>query len=263
MKAFEKNPRISYRTLYKEYSTYRGVRTVIDLVNRAFENQVLLTPRIYVNVHTDIELPFIDQPFPAWEDVVKDEKVSYAVLLSGAHRLFALKTGATILTYSESIIPTYPAIKRPEEIYPNEKGFLEQDKYPIWNDLEWDVYRNMGNPRTSFVDVGKRLGVSWQTVKNHYDVIMKDAKVSLGFFPKGLQNYYHLFLTFKTEYEVGFKVELEKLDRSSFLFKGEGMLMLFIYVERPQDLCRRFSQLEKEGIVRDVRVSIPIQWYKP
>ncbi|MGC1119616.1 MAG: hypothetical protein WBA22_00860, partial [Candidatus Methanofastidiosia archaeon] len=81
LKAFEKDPRISYRTLYKEYSTYRGVRTVIDLVNRAFENQVLLTPRIYVNVHTDLELLLIEDTPRRWEDVIEDESVTYAVLL--------------------------------------------------------------------------------------------------------------------------------------------------------------------------------------
>ncbi|MGC1122920.1 MAG: hypothetical protein WBA22_17705, partial [Candidatus Methanofastidiosia archaeon] len=187
---------------------------------------------------------------------------TYAVLLSGAHRLFALKHGATIVTYSEAIMPSFPAGKQPHEIYPTIKGILRADKYPNWNEFEWDVYKNMGNPRVSFVDVGKKLEVSWQTVKNHYDVIMKDAKVWLGFFPLGMNGYYHLFFSFETEYETGFKKELEKLDRTTFLFRGESKLFLFMYVENPQCLCRRFDELEKEGIVRDVRVSIPIQWHR-
>jgi hypothetical protein len=93
--------------------------------------------------------------------------------------------------------------------------------------------------------------------------ILEDCKIWISFFPRGRMNYYHLFFTFSTSFELGIREELTKLDRTSYLFKYENTLILFIYSDSGWTTCRHFSELEKKGILRDLRISIPVQWHRP
>ncbi len=267
MTVFAENPRISIKELYRKYSKYRAISTIEDLLRRARDNQILLGPRIFVNAHVDVELLSIEDRsrpdfFKSWEKAIEDPKVTYACMLGGAHQLLVFKRGATILTYAEAVKPSYPARKKMEEICPTKIGALPNDPYPnSWNEMDWEVYKYMSNPLVPFSDVGKKLGVSWQTVKNHFEKILKDCKIWQSFFPRGLQNYYHTFLTFETDYEIGLREELTRVDRSSFLYKFGKEIILFAYWDR-QDFGV-FFKLEKEGIIRDLRVSAPVQWHRP
>ncbi|MBU6998237.1 MAG: hypothetical protein HXS42_11310 [Theionarchaea archaeon] len=264
MQAFERNPRISYRKLFREYCTYRSRDTVPQIITQSRNMQILLGPRLYVNANTDVEIINVeDNKKKDWKSVVSDEKVTYALLLSGGHHLLAFRRGATVLIYAEAIKPSFPAQKTLEEISPEIEGELPRFEYPRWGDLDWEVYRLMGDPRVSFVDVGSKLGISWQTVKNHYEKILEDCRIWISFFPRGRMSYYHLFFTFSTSYELGIREELTKLDRTSYLFKYENTLILFVYSDSGWTTCRHFSELEKKGILRDLRVSIPVQWHRP
>jgi hypothetical protein len=269
MSVFENNPRISFKKLHRDYSNYRAESATADLLRRAKAHQILLGPRIYVNAGTDVEiikLEDLDEEdlCEKWETIKSNSKVTYATMLCGGHRFIIFKRGATVLTYAESIKPSYPGKKQIEEISPTKKGKLSIDPYPKrWDELDWKIYRLMGNPRVSFVDVGKKLEISWQTVKNHYLKIIKDCRVWQSFFPKGLSNYYHLYSTFETDYEVGLRNELKNIDRTTYLFKFENTVIMYACLDNERAFCRRLLKMEKEGIVRNLRVSIPMKWYRP
>lgn len=75
-------------------------------------------------------------------------------------------------------------------------------------------------------------------------------------------NYYHVLMTFTTDYETGIERELEKLDRTTFIYKFEDIFMLYGALDGYKGI-ERFWNLEKEGKIHKLRVSDPIQCYKP
>ncbi len=269
MNEYEKNPRIAVKELHKRCSPYRGVSTTTALLTKAKDTQVFIGPRIFMNAHIDVSVIYREEMSPnesveIWNATVTDSTVTYAVLLSGAHTLIVFRKGATVLTYAEAVKPSYPAKKRLEEIAPVKREKLPRELYPnSWDDLDWKVYQLMKHPLSlSYREAGAKLGVSWVTVRDHFLKILRDCKPWNSFFPRGLPNYYHSFLTFETDYEVGIRDELAKLDRSSFLYRCGKMMILYICCD-DQKAHYRFHELEKEGIIHDARVSIPIQWSKP
>lgn len=268
MAGYEENPRIAMKELHKRYSPYRGVSSTADLLKRALDSQVFVGPRIFLNAHLDVELLMREdvdnlECLALWNSILSDPSVTYAVLLSGVHSLLVFRRGASLLSYAEAVKPVYPAKKTFEDINPSKLGKLPRDPYPQnWNELDWKIYAYMKYPmRFSFRDVGKRLDISWMTVRDHYKKIVKDCKMWHSFFPRGMQNYYHTFMTFQTDYEVGLRDELMKLDRTSFIYKFEKTISLFTYSDN-QKPPNTFLNLEKEGIIHDLRVSIPIQWHE-
>ena len=117
----------------------------------------------------------------------------------------------------------------------------------------------MRNPYVSYPSVAKKLGVSWHTVMVHFEKIIKDCKPWIVFFPDGLMIYFHLFLTLKTEYEIGIRNELKRLDRTSIIYKYEDTMMMFLYSHHSRNHSV-FMKMEKEGLIHDLHVSIPSQW---
>ena len=262
-----KNIRIPVKTFHKQHSSYRAVCTTTGILKEAKAEQILIGPYTYVNTGTDVELKNRDEKdfsiSEKWIECTSDPKVTYINLLSGGHSLLIFKDGANVLSYAEPIIPTFNSKKKIEEIWPEEKGRIKPDLYPHgWGQLDWEVFHEMRNPYVSYPSVAKKLNVSTQTVMNRFRKIMKDCKPWVAFFPKGLMNYFHLFLTFKTEYEIGIKKELKKLDRTSFIYKYEDTMMIFLYSHHSRDHSV-FMKMENEGIIHDLRVSIPSQWEKP
>lgn len=94
----------------------------------------------------------------------------------------------------------------------------------------------------------------------------KDAsycKSLVAFFPRGYSGYARLLVTFKTKYETGLKESLEKLDRSSYLWKFNDTIILILFVDDYNGTCEQFNVLEEIGMIHDLRVSIPIRYYEP
>ena len=85
----------------------------------------------------------------------------------------------------------------------------------------------------------------------------------MNFFPKGYKGYERLLLTFRTEYEVGLYDALKKLDRTSFLWKVQDFIMLILFVDHYCATVRKFKELEENGLIRDLKVSIPNRHYTP
>ena len=185
------------------------------------------------------------------------------MLLGGAHTLLIFRRGANMLTHAEAVKPSFPKKKEFFEINPVGIGELPNDPYPKgWDELDWKIYEYMKYLRFSYVQVGRKLDVSWQTVKNHFKKILPECKTWNSFFPRGLMNYYHVFLTFTTDYEIGLIEELKQLDRTTFIYKSGGIFLLYGAMDNYRGI-ERFWNMEKEGKIHDLRVSNPIQWYKP
>lgn len=190
-----------------------------------------------------------------------DNEVTYIIALMGAYSLLCFRRGASILENAICIIPSFPAEKRISEIELTEKGDIERAKYPHnWDDLDWQVYYSMKkNPNLSFGKVGGNLGVSWTTIQIHFKKILKDIDIWVSFYPKGYGYYQQALLKFKTKYEKDLESELRGIDRSSFLYKYEENLLLYLFYEDYKDL-RRFETLKKEGKIKDLSFSTPIAW---
>jgi hypothetical protein len=123
----------------------------------------------------------------------------------------------------------------------------------------------MRDASTSFGKVGGKLGVPWQTVRDHFNKIVDDCKPWIIFLPKGYDNYQQAYLMFKTDYEVGLREELQKLDRTSIIWKFNDTILLHLFLDETLFKLHRhyqnFFNLKKEGIIHDLHVSIPIGWY--
>jgi hypothetical protein len=268
MNTYNSNPRISVKALHRKDSPYRTITSTKNLLQKAKDLQILIGPRLFLNAHLDVEIHpngkfDINTIFEKWNNFPKDPRIRYAILLAGAHSLLIFKRGATVLSYAEAIKPTYPSAMEFETIAPAEIGKLGPDTYPQgWDELDWEVYEYMKHLIFSYREVGEKLGVTWQTIKNRYRKISKDCKTWNSFFPKGLLNYYHAIFTFHTDYEIGFKKELRKLDRTTFLYKFDKTLILYAALDNYRPIMR-FFELEKKGIIHNLRVSNPINWYKP
>jgi hypothetical protein len=179
--------------------------------------------------------------------------------LMGAFSLLAFRRGASILKYAVCISPTYPAEKKITEIELHEKGEIEENKYPNWDDLDWKVFNRMRDPTRSFGKVGGELRMTWMTVRKHFQKIIKDCDIWLSFYPKGEKTYPEAILTFKTKYEANLKSELEKIDRTSFMYKFNETIILYLHYDTYKDL-KTFEILKKERKMRELQFSRPIAW---
>lgn len=256
-------PKYSVRKFHSRFSHYKNRQTTQNLISEAIEQKVITKPKIWCNTGIEV-LVFKDSEndLELFEKYSSEPNVTYAVLLCGQHSLLVLRKGASILRYAESIIPSYPARKAIEEISLTKKGELPSDQYPHrWDELDWQVYHYMKNPSISYSKVGKKLEVSWQTVKNRFEGLLKDCKTWISFFPRGYANYSQTFLTFETEYETGLREELKKLDRTTVLYKFENTILINLFYDHSLQHYI-FSKLEKKGLIRNLSVSIPVRYYE-
>jgi hypothetical protein len=260
------NPRIPVNQLHRISSHFKAKKSTEKLLKKARQEKILIGPRIYCNSGIDIKLYMKDEicdVYRLFKEKKSDPSVRYAVAFCGEHAVLVLKRGASVLQYAEAVIPSYPAKKTIEQINLVKKGELKPDPFPHkWDELDWKVYYCMKDPLVSFPKVAGSLGVTWQTVKNRYEHVLESCKTWISFFPQGYNNYSQTFLTFRTDYEVGLREELQKLDRTTFLYKfGDTILVNLFYELSIEHYV--FSELEKEGLIRDLSASIPIEWYKP
>ena len=186
----------------------------------------------------------------------------YMMALTGAYSLLIFFKGSKKrLSYIECTTPSIPPLGTFETINPSKylPEKLPALNHPEWDSLSWKVYNERRDPSASSVKIGKKLGVSYQIVLRRYKKLLKDCKIWLPFFPNGYANYSPYVITLKTEFETGIVSELRKLDRSSYIYKFNDVLMLTLFFD--QDLqIEKFLKLEKEGVIHEVRVSFPV-WH--
>jgi hypothetical protein len=263
------NPRTSMLDIHNNISSYRSRNTTIELVKWAREEQIITGPYLYCNSHARVTLvKGVDNPLKAFQEVKKDPSVTYAILLCGEYSLLKVTRGGDerghVLTNSDIIIPQFNGKEMFDVDDIQEEGKLPEDPYPeSWDSMDWKVYSAMGDPSIPFLQIGKKLDVSYMTVKRHYEKIIIECKIDGGFFPRGYRAYSKISLIFKTEYEIGLKKSLKKLNKSSYIWKFDDKLILFLFGKDQNKMCEIFQEMEEKGIIHDLHVSIPTRYYTP
>ena len=265
------DPRVRHLEFHKKYHPYHRIQSTIDLINAAYTHEIITNPLLYANVGIEVELiEKMDDPLGYLKKCRKDKKTNLAYALHGGWSFIHFKYGASMLEFADSVLPcSYPnSGKYIENIEIEEKkGKLPQDPYPHgWSDEHWDIYRVLGLPRSlSFRDVGKKVGLSWETVKKYYYEVLEQCKVLSCFFPLGKEGYSHQIVTFETEYEISVLEALKKLDRTTYIYKAKEIIILILFlIPRPFDFnisTNMFKELEEKGYIRDLHVCTPRKWH--
>ncbi len=270
-KAMKIDPRMSYARFHREYSYYNRRQSTIDLINKAYRSMVITGPVIYANVGIEVEFfDNINDPIKFLHECEQDNETTLAFALHGDWSFIRLKYGASMLEFSDSIIPNSYSENNfyIENIFFDEKGKLPVDPYPHgWSDDHWEIYRTMGAPRNHKIkDVIKRVDLSWGTVIKFFYEVCSQCKVLCGFFPLGRKGYSLQLVTFKTDYEIGLVNALKRLNRTTFIYKANGTIILCLnLIPRPFDFnisTKKFIDLEEKGYIRDLHVCTPIDWHQ-
>ncbi len=270
---------------YVIYSTRVGRSPVTDFQKKCFpqkrrktisnqisqyEEDIFFAPRLFALQNTIVTMiPF--EGMPALEALEKDKRnlsVYHSMALVGSYSLISFRRekdpdGTNILTYAESIVPTYPSKYSTEDI---NLSTYTQEKLPVmrkplnWDDLDWGIYHKMNNPNQPSNIVAKELGLSHTTVLDRFYRIQKDCSIWMPFFPRGYSNYNQFVIQLKTEYEKGLRNELQKLDRSAYIYKINDFLLLHLFLEVNKDLGFLLD-LEKKGLIHSPSVSIPLRYH--
>ena len=275
------------RVLYEYviYSTKVGRSTITDFQKKCFpnkrrktianqirryENEIFFGPRLF-NFQNLVVIMIPFRGMPALETLEKDKRdysVYHSMALVGCYSLISFRinkdsVGVHNLTYAESIAPAYPSKESTGDIdlstYVQERLPLMQ-KLSDWDDLDWGIYYKMNNPNQSSTVVAKALGLSHTTVLERFYRIQEDCTIWMPFFPKGYSNYSQFIVQLETEYETGLRNEFQKLDRSTYIYKIDDFILLHLFLEKNNDL-NFLLDLEKEGLIHSLSVSIPLRYY--
>lgn len=263
-----RDPHISLTKYHRKYSPYRRYNTTTRIIKKASENKVMNGPIIYCNSGINVILTKTDEsPLKLFKEKKDDHRTTRTMALGGEWSFLWFHKGASTLRYFNTILPSYPPKMDLKSFYFDEEGNLKDDPYPLgWDETDWNIYDEMRMARNvSFLEVSKKLNVSRITIKKRFEKILRQCKVLISFFPLGYHGYDYLLLTLKTKYEIGLEKALEKLDRSTFLYKYKDMIILVLFTSpEPQtynNVTNRFQELEELGIIHDLRVSIPMRWH--
>jgi hypothetical protein len=265
-----KDPRLTITKFLSLQNAYESDNALCWLISDALKMGIISPPEIFCNTGLSVEfLKPCGNQLELLKECKKDPKTTYAIALRGDWDFVRVRKGASDIKFADRVIPTYPSNVTPHEISIDEKGTLQNDPYPHgWDEIDWEVYYLMKDPSISYTRAIRKSrmegsGLSRQTIKRHFEKILKDCKLRMNFFPRGYKGYEQVFLTFRTEYEIGLYESLKKLDRTSFLWKVQDFIVLNLFVDRYCATVRRFKEMEENGLIRDLKVSIPNRHYTP
>lgn len=265
-----KNPRISTREFFPLQQSYASEDGLRWFVNDAFNAQIISRPEIFCNIGVTAEfIKSSENQLKLLKECRDDPSTTYGIALCGDWDFVRIRKGASDLKFADRVVPTYPSEIKTEQIFFDEKGKLQEDLYPHgWDDIDWEVYYLMKDPSIPQLEAIRRskkegLGLSRKTIMKHFEKILKDCKLRMNFFPRGYKNYEEIFFTFRTDYEVGLYNALRKLDRTSFLWKFQDFMALNLFIDHYCATVRCFKELEENGLIRDLKVSIPNRHYTP
>ncbi|MGC1121535.1 MAG: hypothetical protein WBA22_10625 [Candidatus Methanofastidiosia archaeon] len=262
--AYLKSPRIRVSKLHRDHSPYKVRNSTINLLKQGKENSVLIGPFLYCNSGIEVELiKKLKDPFYLMLQLRNDPSITKIVMMMGEYSLLVFRRGANMLKFAAATNPCFPSDHRIQHMNPRRCGKLPCDLYPEkWDHLDWDIYNEMIDPNVSFPKISSKFkDVSWRTIRDRYNRIVNDCKVWMEFFPSGKKSYSQVFFTFKTDYEIGVKEELEKINRTSYLYKVGETLLLTLFLDNNMQQYA-FLKLQKRGLIRDLTVSIPLRYWE-
>jgi len=262
------DPKITYSNFHRRFGTYNRRCTTSNAICKAYEKKVIFGPTLFCNNNIEVELMKTEEsPLRLFRRKKKDPTTTLCMALCGDWSFVLFRRGANILEYFNSILPNSLSNVKIEQLEFREKGKLERIEYPHgWDEIDWSVYHLFRKPRqVSFFLASKELNMSWKSVQQHYEKILKQCKTYMSFFPLGHEGYSYFLATFRTDFEIGVENALKRLDRTSFLYKARGTIILLLFTS-PDPLAynrvsERFEEMEEIGIIHDLRVCIPIRWH--
>jgi hypothetical protein len=275
--AVRKRPKVSISSFHREYGLYSRLASTISTIDKAYERKVITGPFLFVNSGIEVQLIHdVDNSLEFFEKCKKEERTTFAVISHGYWPILWCKKGANTLQYHDSILPSRNngpiSDRKVDKIFFEEKGTLPVDKYPhAWFEEQWKTFQCLNSPReVTFREaakkLGKDLGVTWVMVREYFLDILKQCKVITNFFPLGTEAYGPLLVTFKTDYETGIVKGLRTLNRTTYLYKAENTIILFLCISptpRAQNhITGKFHNLEEMGVIRDLHISTPFNWHK-
>lgn len=213
-------------------------------------------------------------------DLYHDEKITYALLLSGrdffvTSREKELDLEQYGLEIQEKSLLYTPVYTMPEKwnipmdeglnalLHSDfEKGFISREVHKNlgWSDVDWGIYEAMrGNVRIELTMVARETQVYSNTVKKHfYEKILPCCVVVNYFFPKGYDFYGQAFLRVHTKHEESIVNALKKLPCTSYVFPFEKGLALGLFHEGVKDILLVIEKMEETGIIDDYLLYSPI-----
>lgn len=250
---------------HNKYTPFSRKQSTFNVLNKAMKEQVIFPPRLFCIRKVEAVLMKHRETLlvSQFEETKRSEDTEYAILLLGSHSLFYFKSddSQSNLKYANCIFPTYPSQKRIGEIDPcsHERGKLPTMETPNWSPFDWEVFNRRRDPLASSVRIGEALGVSHKKILDSYYRILPDCIIWIPFFPLGYENYTPYFISFKTDYEIGFIEELRKIDHSTYVYKVNDTLILNLFFEKRLEIDSILN-LEKNGVIHNLGVSSPV-WH--
>ncbi|MGC1122620.1 MAG: Lrp/AsnC family transcriptional regulator [Candidatus Methanofastidiosia archaeon] len=216
-----------------------------------------------------------------FEKLLRDEKMSYALFVSGRCDYFVTSRDGTldfeeynleIVEKSElhSLIVTLPQgwnlsmedVLKSFVDYDYAKGMLPRElkgNLP-WSDLDWRIYEiTRKNARLPLIKIARDVGSSPLTVRDHlYNTVFPACVPVNYFFPKGYDSYLKLLLQVRTQYEKSFVNALERLPCTSFVAPLEEGLAVGVFHENINDMMAAIGRLEEMGVIDDYCIYTPL-----
>jgi hypothetical protein len=263
------NPRVTHSHVHRTISPYDSLNSTSRLIREAHNLLYILGPLLFSNTGFSFELKKgSENPLHILRDFEyeKRQDISHAIALSGDYNILLFKKGGSDLSFAHCIVPHVTfneGINFSDFIFKEKEGDLPFDKLPTdWSEMDFKVFDIMQKPKgVSYGKAAGKLGVKWITVKRHYEKIINDCKVMCAFFPLTYSGYSRLIACFETKYEIGLFEKLHEVDRSSYLWKCNNMIILTMFVNDYNSATEQFFKLEEIGMIKNVKISIPIRYY--
>jgi len=102
------------------------------------------------------------------------------------------------------------------------------------------------------------------TTREYYIEILKQCKIITNFFPLGRKQYNPSLVTLKTDYEIGLVKGLKTLNRTTYLYKTNNTIILYLFIsplpKEQNHFADRFHRIEEMGLISDLHISTPYRW---
>lgn len=261
--------------------------TISKYLHEAFETDIITKPQLTLANHEESTLYTYLLSCPSkriefFEKLKKHPDVFYIVLLDGDFQIFFTSYSSEIsmpCRYMVSPIFT-PLYTIPEGwscseqqclmtilSHSYEKGILPRPVYEKldWEPLDWQIYDMLKmDLRQSLTKIARILNISYETIRLHlYKKILPRTIQSVGFFPKGLQNYSHLLFLVKTPCEKRFVSALSKLQTSCLVWPLENHLLCMVYFQHLNLFLSVMFNLERKGVFEEYNFLLPLKYEFP
>jgi len=258
--------------------------TISRYLNEAFEKGIITRPRLTLANHEGSTLyayllKCTEKRTELFEILRKHPEVLYIVLLNGDYQLFfTSRSNQVLLPCPHEVSPIFTPIytmpggwNRSEQQCLNavtshiyEEGTLSRSVFdPLdWDPLDWQIYNVFRmDLRQNLKKVAENLRVSYETIRLHlYGKILPQTIQFLGFFPRGLQNYSHIFFLVKTPYERSFISALSKLQTSCTIWPLQSHLICMVYFQHLNLFLDTLFNLEKRKIFKEYYFLLPVEF---